>query len=98
MNLLMIFDDAPDGTERTSNGLRLALNLHSKVGGTRVTVFLMDDAVGSAKTEQKTVLGLGGGIGGIAATNRLRKRPGRQHRVILVDREPTFALAPLSSG
>lgn len=42
---------------------------------------------------QQTVLILGGGIGGVVAANRLRKRLGRQHRVILVDREPTFALA-----
>ncbi len=54
MNLLMILNDAPYGTERTYNGLRLALNLLSKVEGTHVTVFLMGDAVGSAKAEQKT--------------------------------------------
>ncbi len=50
MNFLMILNDAPYGTERTYNGLRLA-------------------------------------------ANRLRKRLGRQHRVALVEREPTFALA-----
>jgi len=41
----------------------------------------------------QTILILGGGIGGVVAANRLRKRLGRHHRVVLVDREPTFALA-----
>ncbi len=54
MNLLMILNDAPYGTERTYNGLRLALNLLSKVEGAEVTVFLMGDAVGSAKAGQQT--------------------------------------------
>ena len=54
MNFLMILNDAPYGTERTYNGLRLAMNLLSKVEGTQVTVFLMGDAVGSAKAGQLT--------------------------------------------
>ncbi|MEW5982548.1 MAG: FAD/NAD(P)-binding oxidoreductase [Acidobacteriota bacterium] len=41
----------------------------------------------------QTVLILGGGIGGVVAANRLRKRLDRRHRVVLVDREPTFTLA-----
>ncbi|MFA6107858.1 MAG: FAD-dependent oxidoreductase [Candidatus Latescibacterota bacterium] len=41
----------------------------------------------------QTILILGGGIGGVVAANRLRKRLHRRHRVILVDREPSFALA-----
>jgi len=41
----------------------------------------------------KTILILGGGIGGVVAANSLRKRLGRQHRIVLVDREPNFALA-----
>jgi uncharacterized protein involved in oxidation of intracellular sulfur len=57
MNLLMILNDAPYGTERTYNGLRLALNLLSKVEGAQVTVFLMGDAVGSAKSGQQTPTG-----------------------------------------
>lgn len=57
MNLLMILNDALYGTERTYNGLRLALNLLSKVEGAQVTVFLMGDAVGAAKAEQKTPTG-----------------------------------------
>ena len=54
MNLLMILNDAPYGTERTYNGLRLAMNLLSKVEGAQVTVFLMGDAVSSAKSGQQT--------------------------------------------
>lgn len=57
MNTLMILNDAPYGTERTYNGLRLAMNLLSKVAGTQVTVFLMGDAVGSAKAGQQTPTG-----------------------------------------
>jgi uncharacterized protein involved in oxidation of intracellular sulfur len=57
MNLLMILNDAPYGTERTYNGLRLAMNLLSKVEGSQITVFLMGDAVGSAKAGQQTPTG-----------------------------------------
>lgn len=54
MDFLMILNDAPYGTERTYNGLRLGLSLLSKVEGAQVTVFLMGDAVGSAKAGQQT--------------------------------------------
>jgi uncharacterized protein involved in oxidation of intracellular sulfur len=54
MNTLIILNDAPYGTERTYNGLRLALNLLSKVEGTLLSVFLLGDAVSSAKAGQKT--------------------------------------------
>ena len=36
---------------------------------------------------------LGGGIGGVAAANRLRRRLNRRHRVILVNRESDFTFA-----
>jgi sulfide:quinone oxidoreductase len=42
---------------------------------------------------EQTILILGGGVGGVVAANALRKRLGRRHRVVVVDREPTFALA-----
>jgi sulfide:quinone oxidoreductase len=42
---------------------------------------------------QQTILILGGGIGGVVAANRLRKRLDRRHRIVLVDREPSFSLA-----
>jgi sulfide:quinone oxidoreductase len=41
----------------------------------------------------KTILILGGGIGGVAAANRLRKSLGRQHRIVIVNRESDFSLA-----
>lgn len=42
---------------------------------------------------ESDVLILGGGIGGVATANALRKRLPRRRRVVLVDREPTFTLA-----
>jgi len=53
MNVLLILNDAPYGTERSYNGLRLALAL-AKVEGTTVRVFLMADAVACAKPGQTT--------------------------------------------
>lgn len=41
----------------------------------------------------RTVLILGGGVGGIVAANRLRKRLDRRHRVVVVEREEDFSLA-----
>lgn len=43
---------------------------------------------------EKSVLVLGGGIGGIIAANALRKRLPRQHRVILVERDAQHVFAP----
>lgn len=54
MKLLLTLNDPPYGTERTYNGLRLALNLLRKSAGTGITVFLMGDAVTAAKTGQRT--------------------------------------------
>ncbi len=42
----------------------------------------------------KTVLVLGGGIGGIVTATRLRKYLPREHRVILVERDTKHAFAP----
>src|SRR3972149_3143606 len=42
----------------------------------------------------RTTLILGGGIGGLVAANRLRQALPREHRVVLVDREPAFVFAP----
>jgi sulfide:quinone oxidoreductase len=42
----------------------------------------------------RSILILGGGIGGQVAANRLRRLLGREHRVILVDRERTFTFSP----
>ena len=54
MRFLFILNDPPYGTERTYNGLRLAGNLLAKVEGAAVSVFLMGDAVLTAKARQQT--------------------------------------------
>lgn len=41
----------------------------------------------------QTVLILGGGIGGVATANRLRKHLDRRHRIVLVNREADFSFA-----
>jgi uncharacterized protein involved in oxidation of intracellular sulfur len=51
---LFILNDPPYGTERTYNGVRLAANLLKTDPNESVTVFLMGDAVSSAKAGQKT--------------------------------------------
>ena len=52
MNTLFILNDAPYGTERSYNALRLARAL-SKEPDQVVRVFLMGDAVAAAKSGQK---------------------------------------------
>lgn len=54
MNLLVVLNDPPYGTERTYNGIRLALNILKKSDDASVTVFLMGDAVAAAKSGQQT--------------------------------------------
>ena len=54
MQILLVLNDPPYGTERCYNGLRLALALTKSEPGTGVTVFLMADAVVAAKAGQKT--------------------------------------------
>lgn len=44
-------------------------------------------------TTSQTVLVAGGGIGGIATANRLRRRLDRRHRVVLINRDPDFTFA-----
>jgi sulfide:quinone oxidoreductase len=41
----------------------------------------------------KTVLVLGGGVGGVVTANGLRRRLEKRHRVILVNRDPLFSFA-----
>lgn len=41
----------------------------------------------------QTVVVLGGGIGGVVAANRLRRKLDRRHRVVLVNREADFSFA-----
>ena len=54
MKVLFILNDAPYGTERIYNGLRLALASIKNDPSAEVTVFLMADAVLAAKKGQKT--------------------------------------------
>lgn len=52
-NVLFIFNDAPYGSERPYNGLRVALNLVKREGVT-VRLFMNGDGVFCAKSGQKT--------------------------------------------
>ncbi len=54
MTILVILNDPPYGSERTYNGLRLALNLLHQTQGASVSVFLMGDAAAAAKRGQQT--------------------------------------------
>ncbi len=56
MKALVILNDAPYGSERTYNGLRVANSL-VKQNGVEVKLFLIGDAVGSAKSGQKVPSG-----------------------------------------
>lgn len=56
MKYLLILNDPPYGTERSYNGLRLAMSL-SKRESTELRLFLMADSVACAKTAQKTPSG-----------------------------------------
>lgn len=54
MKALLVLNDPPYGTERSYNGLRLAMALQKEQPAPEVTVFLMGDAVACAKRKQKT--------------------------------------------
>jgi uncharacterized protein involved in oxidation of intracellular sulfur len=54
MEILIILNDAPYGSERGYNGLRLANNLLKTNENLKLTVFLFGDAVACAKKGQKT--------------------------------------------
>ncbi len=56
MRALLILNDAPYGSMKSYNALRLA-NVLSKKKSNQVRVFLMGDAVACAKKGQKTPLG-----------------------------------------
>jgi uncharacterized protein involved in oxidation of intracellular sulfur len=56
MKTLFILNDAPYGSERSYNALRLARSL-LKAGGSDIKVFLIGDAVGCAKAGQKVAQG-----------------------------------------
>ena len=44
--------------------------------------------------DSKTILILGGGVGGVATARALRKRLPTAHRIVLVDRERDHVFAP----
>ncbi|MDI5920620.1 DsrE family protein [Halomonas sp. LR5S13] len=74
MQTLIIINDPPYGTERLYNGLRLAHALIKREH--EVTLFLLGDAVSSAKTGQKTP-------DGFYNTERMVKRVTTKGRVLL---------------
>jgi sulfide:quinone oxidoreductase len=49
---------------------------------------------GRSEVAGKTVVVLGGGVGGLVAASRLRRLLGREHRVVLVDRTVFHTFAP----
>ncbi len=55
MDIFLILNDPPYGSERSYNGLRIAKALSS--GDAKVTIFLMADAVACAKHGQKVPQG-----------------------------------------
>jgi uncharacterized protein involved in oxidation of intracellular sulfur len=54
MKVLIIINDAPYGTEKAYNALRLATTILKEYEGTEMCIFLMADAVGCAIANQKT--------------------------------------------
>lgn len=54
MNILILVNDAPYGTEKAYNAFRLAMTLQKDHPDVRVNVFLMADAVGCALPGQET--------------------------------------------
>jgi len=57
MKILLILNEAPYGSEKTYNALRLAMALQKEQPGTDVLVFLMADAVTAALPAQATPQG-----------------------------------------
>jgi uncharacterized protein involved in oxidation of intracellular sulfur len=57
VKILIIINDAPYGTEKAYNALRLAMNIQKESPETEVAIFLMADAVGCAIPDQNTPQG-----------------------------------------
>ena len=57
MNILILINDAPYGTEKAYNGLRLAMALQKDHPDVEVNIFLMADAVSCALPHQNTSQG-----------------------------------------
>lgn len=54
MKILIIINDAPYGTEKAYNALRMAMTLQKDHAEVEVQIFLLADAVGCAIPNQKT--------------------------------------------
>lgn len=57
MKVLLILNEAPYGSEKTYNALRLAMALQKDQPGTEIRIFLMADAVTAAIPGQSTPQG-----------------------------------------
>jgi uncharacterized protein involved in oxidation of intracellular sulfur len=57
MNILILINDAPYGTEKAYNGFRLAMALQKEHPTVAVNIFLMADAVTCALPNQSTTQG-----------------------------------------
>lgn len=57
MKVLIIINDAPYGTEKAYNALRIAMNAQKESPETEVAIFLMADAVGCSLPNQNTPSG-----------------------------------------
>ena len=57
MKLLLILNDAPYGTEKAYNALRLAMTLQREHGDAKLRIFLLGDAVACAVPGQTTPQG-----------------------------------------
>ena len=57
MKILIIINDAPYGTEKAYNALRLAMNIQKEDTSVGVSIFLMADAVGCGLPNQNTPQG-----------------------------------------
>jgi uncharacterized protein involved in oxidation of intracellular sulfur len=57
MKILLILNDAPYGSERPYNALRLAMNLQKEHPDSEIRIFLMADAVTCALPKQNTPQG-----------------------------------------
>lgn len=57
MKILFILNDAPYGSEKSYNALRLAIKLQQEHANAELRIFLMADAVTAALPDQKTPQG-----------------------------------------
>lgn len=57
MKILILINDAPYGTEKAYNALRLAMAVQKDHSEVEIRIFLMADAVGCAITSQNTPQG-----------------------------------------